>query len=97
MRIVVSEVTGQGSVRSGVLDTAGRADADHYADLVERAALDTPPPYRPVEGRSVYRISAGEKTVLVAEKELAGPLRELVMLALGPAGQGRSAAAGQES
>jgi hypothetical protein len=81
---VVTEVTGAGSVRRGVLDTAGQPDPDRWVDLIERAALDLPPPYRPVPGRPVYQLRAGESIVFVAERELVGPLRELVMTALAP-------------
>lgn len=82
MRIVVTEVTGQGTIRRGVLDTDHRSDADRCNDLIQRAALDVPPPYRPMAGRPVYEISAGDKASWVAERDLAGPLRELVMIAL---------------
>ncbi len=44
MRVVVTEVTGQGGIRRGVLDTAERSDTDRCMDLIERAALDLPPP-----------------------------------------------------
>ena len=84
VRVVVTEVTGAGSIRRGALDTAGHSDPDRWADLIERAALGLPPPYRPVPGRSVYQIRAGESMVFVAERELVGPLRELVMTALAP-------------
>jgi len=68
----------------GVLDTAGHSDPDRCMDLIERAALGLPPPYRPLAGRPVYQIRAGESIVFVAERELVGPLRELVMTALVP-------------
>ena len=83
VRVVVTEVTGGGSIRRGVLDSAEQSDPDRM-DLIERAALDLPPPYRPVAGRPVYQIRAGESMVFVAERELVGPLRELVMTALAP-------------
>ena len=79
---MVTEVAGNGSIRRGVLDTAGRADAGKCEELIERAALAVPPPYRPVRGRPIYEIRAGDTTVWVADGELAGPLRELVMIAL---------------
>jgi hypothetical protein len=82
VRIVVTEVAGDGSIRRGVLDTAGRSDARRCEELLEQAALAVPPPYRPAGGRPVYQVRAGDKVVLVAEGELAGPLRELVMAAL---------------
>ena len=83
MRVVVTKVAGDGSIRRGVLDTAARSDAGKWEELIEQAALAVPPPYRPVRGRPIYEIRAGDATVWVAEGELAGPLRELVMTALG--------------
>lgn len=82
MRVVVTKVAGDGSVRSGVLDTTGRGDASQCEELIEQAALAVPPPYRPVRGRPVYQICAGDTTVWVAEGELTGPLRDLVLAAL---------------
>lgn len=82
MRIEVTKVAGDGTIRHGVLDTVGRSDADRCQELIEQAALDVPPPYRPVTGKPVYQIRAGDTVVLVAEGELVGPLRELVMTAL---------------
>jgi hypothetical protein len=64
-----------------VLDTAG-ADADRYQDLIAQAALSVPPPYRPVAGKPVYQIRVGDDVVMVAEQEVTGPLRELVMAVL---------------
>jgi hypothetical protein len=92
VRIVVTEVTGRGSIRRGVLDTADPSDAGRCGDLIEQAALGVPPPYRPVAGRRIYEIRADDKTVWVAEGELAGPLRDLVMMAL-VAGVGSAGAA----
>jgi hypothetical protein len=82
VRIVVTEVAGDGSIRRGMLDTAERSDASRCEELIEQAALAVPPPYRPVRGRPIYEIRADDTTVWVAEGELAGPLRELVMTAL---------------
>jgi hypothetical protein len=82
VRIVVTEVTGQGSIRRGVLDTADCSHADRCDDLIQRAALNVPPPYRPVAGRPVYEICAGDKVIWVARRDLAGPLLELVMTTL---------------
>jgi len=92
VRIVVTEVTGQGSIRRGVLDTVDCSDADRCDDLIQRAALNVPPPYRPVEGRPVYEIWAGDEVIWVARRDLAGPLLELVMTTL--AGEHPSAAQG---
>ena len=78
----MTELTGSGGVRRGVLDTDDGGDADRRRELVEQAALDVPPPYRPVEGKPVYQVRAGGSEFMVAEPELAGPLRELVMAVL---------------
>ena len=80
MRIVVTEVTGHGSIRRGVLDTAWYSDAGRCRDLVDQADLDVPPPYRPEPGRPIYKISVDDTTVWVAQRDLAGPLRELVAM-----------------
>lgn len=80
MRIVVTEVTGHGSIRRGVLDTAWHGDAGRCRDLVGQAGLDVPPPYRPEAGRPVYQIRVDDKIVWVAGRDLAGPLRELVAM-----------------
>jgi hypothetical protein len=80
VRIVVTEVTGHGSIRRGVLDTDWHRDAGRCQDLVEQAGLDVPPPYRPEAGRPIYQISVDDKTVWVAGRDLAGPLRELVAM-----------------
>jgi hypothetical protein len=82
VRIVVTRVAGDGSIRRGILDTAGRSDAGKCEELIKRAALAVPSPYRPVRGRAVYQIRGEGETVLVAEGELTGPLRDLVMVAL---------------
>ena len=62
--------------------TADCGDADRCDDLIQRAALNVPPPYRPVEGRPVYEIWAGDEVIWVARRDLAGPLLELVMTTL---------------
>lgn len=83
--IAVTRVGGDGSVRRAVLDTAGRDDAGRWELLVERSGLGVPLPYRPEPGEPVYEVSAGGRLVQVAERDLAGPLRDLVtaVLALG--------------
>ncbi len=94
MRIVVTEVTGHGSIRRGMLDSADPGDAGRCGDLIERAALDAPPPYRPVSGRPVYEICADDKSLWVAERELTGPLRDLVMITLVAGARSAGAALG---
>jgi hypothetical protein len=82
VRIVVTEVTGHGGIRRGVLDTAWHSDAGRCRDLVEQAGLDVPPPYRPEAGRPIYKICVDDKIIWVARRDLVGPLRELVVMAV---------------
>jgi hypothetical protein len=44
------------------------------------------PPYRPEPGQPVYEVRVGEHVVQVAERDLAGPLRELVTAVLAERG-----------
>ena len=92
---MVTEVTGRGSIRRGMLDTADPGDAGRCGDLIGRAALDAPPPYRPAAGRPVYEICADDKIVWVAEHELTGPLRDLVMITLVAGARSAGAALGR--
>jgi hypothetical protein len=82
VEIAVTSVGADGTVRRAVVDTAGRIDADWWEQMAASAHLEVPPPYRPEPGQPVYDIRAGELVALVAEQDLAGPLRELVMAAL---------------
>jgi hypothetical protein len=52
------------------------------------ARLGVPPPCRPRPGEAVYHIRAGELEVQVAERDLTGPLRELVTAVLAERGDG---------
>ena len=88
MRVVVTRVGGDGSVRRAGVDTAGRDDAARWEELIEQASLGVPPPYRPLPGEAVYHIRAGELEVQVAERDLTGPLRELVTAVLAEGGDG---------
>jgi hypothetical protein len=88
MIIDVTRIAGDGSIRHAVVDTAGRDDAARWEELVQQAALEVPPPYRPDPGQPVYEIAAAGRAVQVAERDLAGPLRELVITVLTEAGNG---------
>ncbi|HUL24350.1 MAG TPA: hypothetical protein VLW44_01070 [Streptosporangiaceae bacterium] len=84
MRVVVTRIEPDGTMRRRVVDTAGRSDGPRWEDLAARAAA-YPPPYRPVPGTSVYHISMDDHLVQVGEYDLDGPLRDLatVVLAVG--------------
>ncbi len=82
VRVTVTRIAGDGSVRRAVVDAAGRDDAARWEQRIEHAGLDVPPPYRPRPGEAVYHIRAGELAVQVAERDLTGPLRELVTAVL---------------
>jgi hypothetical protein len=86
--IDVARIAGDGSIRRAVVDTAGRQDADRWEQLTQRSSLEVPPPYRPSPGEPVYDISAGGHATQVAEADLVGPLRELVMAVLAEGGDG---------
>ncbi len=86
--IVVTYVAAGGSLLRRTVNTAVRPDAPVWEDLVQQAALDYPPAYRPAAGRAVYHVRVDERAVLVAEDDLIGPLRELVAAVLAE-GEGR--------
>jgi hypothetical protein len=82
MSIEVTEVAGDGTIRRAMIDTSGRGDARRWERLTEDASLAYPPPYRAVPGESVYHIRAGKHSAQVGERDLAGPLQELVRAVL---------------
>jgi hypothetical protein len=88
MVIEVTRIGGDGGIRRVVADTAGRDDASRWERLARQAALQVPPSYRPEPGQPVYQISAGRHAAQVAEKDLAGPLRELVSAVLSEGSHG---------
>jgi hypothetical protein len=88
MRVIVTRVDGDGSIRRAVVDTAGSDDAARWEELVGQAGLGVAPPYRPRPGEAVYHIRAGELAVQVADRDLTGPLRDLVAAVLAEGGDG---------
>jgi hypothetical protein len=84
MRVVVTRISPDGTMRRRMVDTAASGDAGLWEELTARA-LAAPPPYRPVPGGPVYHLRVDDQVVLVAEYELPGPLNDLVtaVLALG--------------
>jgi hypothetical protein len=77
VRVVVTEIGWDGSMRRRALDTSGLTDAGRWDNLIEQV-LAFPPLYRAAPGSPVYVIHAGDRAVLVGEQDLTGPLRDLV-------------------
>jgi hypothetical protein len=86
MRVAVTRIGPDGTMRRRMVDTAASSDAGPWEELIARA-LAAPPPYRPVPGGPVYHLRIDEQVVLVAEPDLSGPLYDLVtaVLAIGEA------------
>ena len=81
MMLVVTQIARDGSIRRRILDTSRLGDAKIWDDFIGQV-LASPLPYRPVPGRSVYHLRAGDGAVLIADLDLLGPLRKLVMTVL---------------
>jgi alkylhydroperoxidase/carboxymuconolactone decarboxylase family protein YurZ len=77
VRITVTEVGWDGSIRRRAADTSGLTHVRRWEDLIEQV-LAVPPPYRATPGSPVYVIHAGDRAVLVGEENLIGSLQELV-------------------
>lgn len=86
MRVVVTQIGADGTMRRRRVDTAVSSDAGLWEALIARA-LAAPPPYRPVPGGAVYHLRVDERVVLVTDHDLSGALYELVaaVLAIGEA------------
>lgn len=85
MRVVATRIDGDGTMQRRVVDTAQCSDGPEWEDLACRA-LAAPAPYRPVPRAPIYHVSLdGDREVLVAERDLDGPLLDLVtaVLAMG--------------
>jgi hypothetical protein len=88
MHIEVTRILGDGSIRRARVEPDERSDAARWRELLSRANLDLPPPYRPDPGRPVYQVSAGDRSIQVAERGLVGPLRDLVAAVLAEGAEG---------
>ena len=82
VRVVVTKAAGDGSIRRGGCATPLTAAMAEYEQLIEQAAPGVPPPPPVGKRQAVYQIRSEGTVVVAAEKELAGPLRHLVMTAL---------------
>jgi hypothetical protein len=78
VKVVVTEIGPDGSMRRRTLDTCGLTEAGRWQTLIEQI-LAFPPPYRGAPGSPIYVIHAGDRAVLVGEQDLTGPLRDLVI------------------
>ena len=86
MRVVVTRISQDGTMRRRMVDTAAAGDVGPWQDLAARA-LAAPSPYHPVPGGPVYHLRVDDQVVMVAEHDLTGPLYDLVtaVLAIGEA------------
>jgi hypothetical protein len=89
MRVVVTLIGSDGTMRRRMVDTAASGDTGPWEELLTRA-LAALPPCRPTarfRGGTVCHLRVGEQVALVAEHDLSGPLYDLVttVLALGKA------------
>jgi hypothetical protein len=78
VKITVTEVARDGQLRRRMVDTTGRDDASRWEELAKRAAIGDPPVYRPAPGRPVFAIEVDDQEAMVAERDVTGPLGELV-------------------
>ena len=84
MRVVVTLIGPDGTMRRRMVDTAASSDTGPWEELLARA-LAALPPYRAVPGGAVCHLRVDDQVVLVAEQDLSGPLYDLVtaVLAIG--------------
>jgi len=77
VRVAVTEIGWDGSIRRSALETASLPDAGHWEYLIEQV-LAVPPRYQAAPGSPVYVIHAGDRAVLVGEESLVGSMHALV-------------------
>jgi hypothetical protein len=81
MRVEVTQIEADGTMRRRMIDTSGHSDAGCWQQLIARA-LAVPVPYRPVPGDPIYHLRLGDRDVLIADHDLCGPLLDLVTAVL---------------
>ena len=81
MRVVVTLIGPDGTIRRRMVDTAASSDTGPWEELLARA-LASLPSYRAVPGGAVYYLRVDDQVVLVAEQDLSGPLYDLVTAVL---------------
>ena len=88
----MTHIWGNGTVVSRTVDAAETTSGVQWDELTSRALADLPR-YRPFPGGAVCHIKVDDQVIMVAERDLAGPLLDLVAAVLdqgevldGPAG-----------
>lgn len=81
VRVVVTRIEPDGAMHRRMVETAQQSDPCKWEDLAARA-LAARPPYRPIPGTAVYHLSVDSDIIQVGEYDLAGPLRDLVIVVL---------------
>jgi hypothetical protein len=76
MRVVVTRIGPDGTMRRRMAGTAASGDAGPWQELIARARA-VAPPYRPVPGGLVCHLRVDDQVVLVAGRDLSGPLYDL--------------------
>ena len=86
MRVVVTLIGPDSTVRRRMVDTAASSDTGPWEELLARS-LAAVPAYRAVAGWAVCYLRVDDQVVLVAEQDLSGLLYDLVtaVLAIGEA------------
>ena len=77
MRVVVTGIGWNGTIRRTAVDTWCLTELDRWEGIIEMV-LACPPEYRAAPGRAVYVIHAGDRAVMVGEEDLTGSMAELV-------------------
>ena len=77
----MTRIWGSGTVVSRAVDATENNSGIQWDELTARALAD-PPPYRPVPGGAICHVQVNDEVVIVAERDLAGPLLELVAAVL---------------
>lgn len=81
MRVGVTEIGPDGTIRRRALDTWYLADTDRWEHIIGQV-LTAPPAYQATPGNPVYIIYTSDHAVLIAEENLTGPLRDFVITIL---------------
>jgi hypothetical protein len=81
VRVVITEIAWDGSIRRRALDTASLTDPGRCDNLITQV-LAIPPPYRATPGRPVYILHASDRAVVMGEDNLVGSLQQLVTTVL---------------